>query len=814
MDELIFVNRKCIKDLTNSSIFVNHFTIKVPPNQTNMKKLFTLLVATLLVGYLFGQAVQRNQVVLEIGTGTWCTYCPGAANAAHDLLLNGKQVAVIENHNGDGFTNNYSNARNSYYNITGFPTGVFDGVSPYVGGAACPSGNVYTNYLSLYNSRYAVLSPLLVDISGVNNSGTYNMVISIKKLATITATDLRLHLVLTESNISTSPWPGGSGCMTSVHHVNRLMVPDENGTPISFTSGDMQIITLSFVMDSQWVPANCELVAFIQDNSGKECLNGSKVALLSLPPPIPVDFTGTPTSGCAPVTVNYTDQSTGVTNWQWNLPGGTPATSTQQNPTVVYNTLGTYDVTLTAWNSSTNRGNKKVRTGFLSINGAPPAPGTPAGPGSLCSDPGIQVYYTTGATGATSYNWDLTPTAAGTITPNGTSCSVNFNSTYVGTANLKVQGVSSCGTGSWSSSYTITLNQLPTVPGTPAGPAALCVNPSNTDYTTTGSTPATSYIWDLTPTTAGTINYTGTTATVDWSNTYTGTAQLKVSAMNGGCQGPWSTALDITISAAPTAYNVTGGGAFCSGGAGIPVGLSNSQTGTNYTLFKDGTATTTSIPGTGSAISFGNQTNAGTYTVKAAPAGALCEVLMTGNAIVTMDPQAPGTPANPAGSMYPEAGTTVPYTTSGATYATSYIWSLNPASAGTVSGTGTTANVTWSSSFTGSATITVKAVNSCGESASSSLTVDVVAVGIANLTNGNYVTIYPNPTKGMINLVAEKSFVADILVTNNIGRQMISLPKVTLSTTSKMDLSSLKAGVYFISIQGKGGNQVSKIIVE
>lgn len=59
-------------------------------------------------------------------------------------------------------------------------------------------------------------------------------------------------------------------------------------------------------------------------------------------------FTANVTSGCVGLTVQFTDQSTcGATNWQWSFPGGTPATSTQQNPVVTYGGLGSYDVTLT-----------------------------------------------------------------------------------------------------------------------------------------------------------------------------------------------------------------------------------------------------------------------------------------------------------------------------------------------------------------------------------------------------------------------------------------------------------------------------------
>ena len=49
--------------------------------------------------------------------------------------------------------------------------------------------------------------------------------------------------------------------------------------------------------------------------------------------------------------VNFTDLSLNdPTSWQWTFESGTPATSTGQNPTVVYNTTGTFDVTLVVTN--------------------------------------------------------------------------------------------------------------------------------------------------------------------------------------------------------------------------------------------------------------------------------------------------------------------------------------------------------------------------------------------------------------------------------------------------------------------------------
>ncbi|RMD72414.1 MAG: PKD domain-containing protein, partial [Bacteroidetes bacterium] len=48
-------------------------------------------------------------------------------------------------------------------------------------------------------------------------------------------------------------------------------------------------------------------------------------------------FSADVTFGCAPLTVHFTDLSTGnVTGWHWSFPGGTPSTSADPNPVVTY----------------------------------------------------------------------------------------------------------------------------------------------------------------------------------------------------------------------------------------------------------------------------------------------------------------------------------------------------------------------------------------------------------------------------------------------------------------------------------------------
>jgi len=61
------------------------------------------------------------------------------------------------------------------------------------------------------------------------------------------------------------------------------------------------------------------------------------------------DFIGTPLSGIAPVTVQFSDLSTGVqTSWLWDFGDG--ETSAEQNPSHEYNRVGNYTVSLTVSN--------------------------------------------------------------------------------------------------------------------------------------------------------------------------------------------------------------------------------------------------------------------------------------------------------------------------------------------------------------------------------------------------------------------------------------------------------------------------------
>jgi PKD repeat protein len=324
-----------------------------------------LVVATVIV---FGQQVDRNKVVVEIGTGTWCGYCPGAAMGADDLVANGHPVAIIENHNGDNYANAYSNARNSYYGISGYPTAFFDGVTSVVGGSA--SSSLYPTYVPHVNARAAVPSDFIIELYGTHTGAMYDMVAKIYKVAPYSGPDPVFHLVITESDIQFA-WQG----QTELNFVNRQMVPNQNGTVINFDDSDTITLDLSFVMGG-WVISHVEFVAFLQNNVSKEILQGMKVPAFFLPPP-PVaplaDFEAEATQSCEGYEVQFTDLSANnPTAWSWTFPGGTPETSTDENPVVVYENEGTYDVTLSASNSAGS--NEMLKEDYMDIALTPEQP--------------------------------------------------------------------------------------------------------------------------------------------------------------------------------------------------------------------------------------------------------------------------------------------------------------------------------------------------------------------------------------------------------------------------------------------------------
>ncbi|OQX79442.1 MAG: hypothetical protein B6D61_03495, partial [Bacteroidetes bacterium 4484_249] len=79
------------------------------------------------------------------------------------------------------------------------------------------------------------------------------------------------------------------------------------------------------------------------------------------------DFSGTPTSGYAPLTVNFTDESSvglPIVSWDWDFGDGSG--STEQNPEHVYENAGTYDVSLTIFDGMFT--DTETKTAYITVD--------------------------------------------------------------------------------------------------------------------------------------------------------------------------------------------------------------------------------------------------------------------------------------------------------------------------------------------------------------------------------------------------------------------------------------------------------------
>jgi protocatechuate 3,4-dioxygenase beta subunit/thiol-disulfide isomerase/thioredoxin len=216
----------------------------------------------------------RDIVILEIGTGTWCTFCPGAAMGADDLVENGHAVGIIEYHGGDDYETSESGARlDDYYGITGYPTAWFDGIITHVGGNS--SISMYETYLGYYEQRIDKVSLFTLDAEVVNVGGTsWEVMVDAEMIYPYPGSDVVLQAVLIESHIPEN-WLN----QTEVNFVCRDMLPDQFGSEMDFVTNPMQSITLDLELPAAYEINNCEVVVFLQDNDTKEILQGTKAGL-------------------------------------------------------------------------------------------------------------------------------------------------------------------------------------------------------------------------------------------------------------------------------------------------------------------------------------------------------------------------------------------------------------------------------------------------------------------------------------------------------------------------------------------------------
>lgn len=208
-------------------------------------------------------------------------------------------------------------------------------------------------------------------------------------------------------------------------------LPDVNFSSIAFYTGGLEALYISsdigvfyrdasmtdWVNFSQGLPVDASVneieIAYDQTNPENDRLRAGTYGrgLWSSPMyrTVPVaDFTADQTTVPTASTVNFSDESAGVpSQWIWTFEGGTPAASSLRDPSVVYNTQGTFRVKLKVVNSAGQ--DSLTRESYITVSGTLlPSVGFTADNQAPCSGNGVQFTDTT-LYNPVSWLWTITP---------------------------------------------------------------------------------------------------------------------------------------------------------------------------------------------------------------------------------------------------------------------------------------------------------------------------------------------------------------------------------------------------------------------
>jgi len=344
-------------------------------------------------------------------------------------------------------------------------------------------------------------------------------------------------------------------------------------------------------------------VRLIATNS---CGSDTMIQTVTIVTPPTANFTAIPTSGCAGLTVQFTStSSTNASTYSWQFPGGTPATSTVQNPVVVYSTPGTYSVTLTVGNAAGT--NSATKVSYITVNTTPT-------PGFTSSTSGATATFTNTSTNATSYSWNFGDS--------GTSTSASPSHTYTadGIYTVILSATNACGT--VTSTSTVTIVTPPTANFT-ATPTSGCA-PLTVQYTSTSSTNATTFSWQF----PGGNPTSSTVANPVVVYAVAGTYSVTLTAGNAAGTNSAVQTSYVTVTTVPTA-------GFTSSTNGATVSFTNTSTGgVSYAwAFGDSGTSTNANP-------THTYTTDGTYTVTLTTTNACGSTTSTNTVTVTLPPTA------------------------------------------------------------------------------------------------------------------------------------------------------------------------------
>ena len=253
-------------------------------------------------------------------------------------------------------------------------------------------------------------------------------------------------------------------------------------------------------------------------SNGFSSCNGSVTQNIEVVAKPVTDFTGTNIAGCKPpMTVSFTDQSTGGSSWLWDFGDGTQ--STLQNPTHIYNSYGSFNVTLTT-SSAASCSNSVTKKAFVNIT--KPIVSIPSLPGYGCApftfNPSVSV---TAADGIASYAWDF----GNGVTFNGSSPPPQIYGVRTYNVSLTITTNGGC---SASTTGIVKVGSVQPIPDFTGAPTTVCVG-DNVQFTDKSTGGANQWLWNFGD------GSSSTAQNPSMAYSKPGTYDVKLTAYNDGC---------------------------------------------------------------------------------------------------------------------------------------------------------------------------------------------------------------------------------------------------------------------------------------
>jgi hypothetical protein len=387
-----------------------------------------------------------------------------------------------------------------------------------------------------------------------------------------------------------------------------------------------------------WLPAGPYTVMATNTTTG--CTNnmagGITISVNPLPTVYNVTGGGTYCNGGSGVHIGLSNSNAGITYQLLNggVAVGAPVSGTGSSIDFgLQAAAGNY--TVVAANSSTTCTGNMSGSATVVVSATPTSFAVTGGGNYCVGGTGVNVGLSGSASGINYHLYKAGVAVGGTVA--GTGSAIDFGpQTAAGSYSVLATSASSGCTNNMSGTVSVGVNPAP-VAYTVTGGGNFCPGGSGVHVGLNSSASGISYqLFSGGTATGG--SQPGSGSSIDFGlQTTAGVYTVVATNSTTGCTNNMSSHATVVVNTLPTAYNVTGGGNYCSGAAGVHIGLTNTSTGVNYTLYSS-SATIRTLPGTGGPLDFGLQTGASTYTVIGSNATTGCSNNMTGSATITVTP--------------------------------------------------------------------------------------------------------------------------------------------------------------------------------